>query len=122
MLALVGPCSYGSILVHLSRSVHRVEGHKAEGHKVVLVPRVDWCDRKTPIGCDHQIEVTNHQFSGKSESSHKIPLQWTARRARMLRTRIELRPSGLEYSDSTGNDRDESYTKATFGAQRPLAR
>ena len=28
---------------------------------------------------------------------------------------------GLEYSDSIGSDRDESYEKTTFGAQHPLA-
>jgi hypothetical protein len=71
------------------------------------------------------MEVTNHQFSGKFEFSHKIPAQWKARRERMLccelANRIELRPSRLEYSDSIGSDRDESYEKTTFGAQHPLA-
>jgi len=36
-------------------------------------------------------------------------------------TPIELRPSALEYSDSTGNERDEIYKKAAIGSQTPFA-
>jgi hypothetical protein len=35
-------------------------------------------------------------------------------------TLIELRPSALEYSDSTGDDTDESYKKTANGARHPF--